>query len=71
MTDLYGDPFERAYFESEDYKHWLAEHLFLMVPAQAIVGEFLQSFKEYPQRQPIGSFSLDRVMETINSAGNN
>jgi hypothetical protein len=38
-------------------------------PAQAVVGEFLQSFKEYPQRQPIGSFSLDRVMETINSAG--
>jgi len=69
ITDLYGDPFERAYFESEDYKHWLGEHFFMMVPAQAVVGEFLQTFKEYPQRQPIGSFSLDTVMESINRAG--
>jgi arylsulfatase len=41
----------------------------MMVPAQAVVGEFLQTFKEYPQRQPIGSFSLDTVMESINRAG--
>jgi len=71
MTDLYGDPFERAYFESEDYSHWLAEHLYLMAPAQAIVGEFLESFKKYPQRQPIGTFNLDGVLKTLNEAKHN
>jgi arylsulfatase len=69
--DLKGDPFERAYFESEEYKRWMAEHLFLLVPAQAIVGQFLKTFKDYPQRQPIGSFSLDRVLESMNKAGTN
>jgi arylsulfatase len=71
LMDLKGDPFERAYFESEEYKRWMAEHLFLLVPAQAIVGQFLKTFKDYPQRQPIGSFSLDRVLESMNKAGTN
>jgi arylsulfatase len=71
LIDLRGDPFERAYFESEDYNHWLADHFFLVVPAQAIVGQFLMTFKDFPQRQPIGSFSLDRVMESINNAKKN
>jgi hypothetical protein len=71
MMDLKGDPYERAYLESSDYDRWMVEHAFLMVPAQAIVGKFLGTFKEYPQRQPIGSFSLDKVMESMKSAGNN
>ncbi len=54
-----------------DYDHWHAEHIFLLVPAQAIVGQFLMTLKEYPQRQPIGSFSLDKVMESMKAAGTN
>jgi len=68
LMDLRGDPFERAYFESEDYNHWLADHFFLVVPAQAIVGEFIQTFKEYPQRQKTGSFNLDAVFESISQS---
>jgi arylsulfatase len=36
-----------------------------MVPAQDFVGEFLMSFKEYPQRQKAASFNLDDVMEKV------
>lgn len=69
LVDLRADPFEKAMREAEGYVEWNADHMFMMVPAQAIVGEFLATFKDYPQRQEIGSFSLDQVMEQMNKAG--
>jgi len=38
-------------------------HAFLLVPAQAIVGEFLKTFKEFPPRQRPASFSIDQALE--------
>jgi arylsulfatase len=38
------------------------------VPAQAYVGEFLQTFIDYPPRQKAASFSLERVMEKLERA---
>lgn len=71
IMDMYGDPFERAQHDSEDYNHWLAERMFMLVPAQAKIAEFLGTFKEYPQRQAVGSFSLDKVLEQMESAKRN
>jgi len=34
---------------------------------QAYVAKFLESFKEFPPRQP-GSFSIDQVMESTQAA---
>jgi hypothetical protein len=59
------DPFERAAHESMNYDKWSFERLFVLVPAQAIVGEFLSTFKAFPPRQKPGSFSLDRVLEEL------
>jgi len=39
------------------------------VPAQQYVGQFLATFKEFPQRQKVGSFSLDRVLESLQQGG--
>jgi arylsulfatase len=44
------------------------DHVFLIVPAQAYVGDFLKSFVEYPPRQKAASFSLERVMERLEQA---
>jgi arylsulfatase len=44
------------------------EHLFVMVPAQAYVAKFLETFKEFPPRQKPGSFSIDQVMENMQNA---
>jgi len=33
------------------------------VPAQAFVGEFLATFKQFPPRQKSASLSLDQVVE--------
>jgi arylsulfatase A-like enzyme len=71
LMDLYGDPYERAQHDSEDFNHWAADRMFVMVPAQAYVGAFLATFKEFPQRQKVGSFSLDRVLEQMQKAAKN
>ena len=41
LFNLRSDPFERAQHESGDYVRWFVEHAFVVVPAQAIVGQHL------------------------------
>ncbi|MBB3931120.1 arylsulfatase [Kaistia hirudinis] len=70
LTNLRMDPFERAEDENAmGYQRWYMEHMFMIAPAAAYVGQWLQSFKEFPPRQKPGSFSLNRVMETVTAAG--
>ena len=40
----------------------------MLAPAGAYVGQWLQSFREFPPRQKPGSFNRDRVMEAVTSA---
>jgi hypothetical protein len=35
------------------------------VPAQAVVAQWLESFKEFPIRQRPASFNLDEVMRKL------
>ncbi|HKE60628.1 MAG TPA: sulfatase-like hydrolase/transferase, partial [Pyrinomonadaceae bacterium] len=64
LYNLRADPFERA---SEDaslfYGKWKADRAFLLVPAQAIVGQFLKTFEEFPPRQKPASFSIDQALD--------
>jgi arylsulfatase len=69
MFNLRADPYERADVTSNTYYDWLLDHAFLMVPAQAYVGQFLATFKEYPQRQKAASFNLDEVMRKLQEGG--
>jgi arylsulfatase len=62
MFNLRRDPYERASITSNTYYDWVLDHAFLLVPAQAYVGNFLATFKEFPPRQKAASFSLDQVM---------
>jgi len=41
----------------------------LLVPAQAYVGQFLATFKEFPQRQKADSFNLDSVLRKMPEGG--
>jgi arylsulfatase len=68
LFNLRSDPFEKADHLGIDYPRWLLERMFLLVPAQDYVGKFLATFKDYPQRQKVGSFSLDQVLEQLQSA---
>jgi len=65
ICNLRMDPLERAVDESIGYPRWWVDHMFIFAPAGAYVGEWLQSFREFPPRQKPGSFNLDNVMEAI------
>ncbi|HKP57337.1 MAG TPA: arylsulfatase [Polyangiales bacterium] len=65
ILDLLADPFERAWEEGIDYDHWFAEHMFLMVPAQVKVKQFLETFKAFPPRQKGASFGIDQVVSAL------
>ncbi len=72
LFNLRADPFERG-DESILYNKWMTDRMFIIVPAQALAAQWLQSFKEFPPRQKPASFSLDEVMqkmETIGSGAN-
>jgi len=65
MFDLRADPYERADITSNTYHDWGMDHLFLIVPAQAYVMEFVETFKEFPPRQKPASFGIDEALEVL------
>jgi hypothetical protein len=65
IFNLRTDPYERADQTSNTYYDWLLDHAFLLVPAQAVVGDFLATFKDYPSRQKAASFTVDQVMDKL------
>ena len=67
VSNLRMDPFELAQDIGMGYDRWYLEHMFVIAPAASYVGNWLQSFKEFPPRQKPGSFNLDRVMESVTS----
>ncbi|GAA4838639.1 arylsulfatase [Algivirga pacifica] len=71
IFNLRMDPYERADVTSNTYYDWLIDHAFILVPAQAYVGQFLETFKEFPPRQEAASFSVDQVMEKLKTATKN
>ena len=68
LTNLRMDPFELATDIGMDYQRWYLEHMFMIAPAGAYVGQWLQSFREFPPRQKPGSFNLNRVMEAVTTS---
>jgi arylsulfatase len=71
LFNLRSDPFESADHEGMDYERWRVEHLFLLVPAQAYVGRFLGTFKQFPPRQKPGSFSIDEALASLQQSSSN
>ena len=68
MFNLRTDPYERADVTSNTYYDWIMDHAFLLVPAQDYVGQFLATFRDFPQRQKAASFNLDEVMANLKDA---
>ncbi len=69
IFNLRRDPYERAYFTSNSYYDWLIDRAYFLVPAQTYVARFLGTFKEFPPRQEAASFSIDQVMEKLQTSG--
>ena len=69
IENLRRDPYERAHVTSNTYYDWLIDRAYFLVPAQAYVGKFLATFKEFPPRQKAASFGIDQVMEKMLTSG--
>jgi arylsulfatase len=68
LYNLRTDPYERSTITSNTYWDWYFDHVYLLVPMQTFVGNFLETFKEFPPRQKAASFTIDQVMEHLTSA---
>jgi hypothetical protein len=69
IFNLRTDPYERADITSNTYYDWTIDHAFLLVPAQDYVGQFLATFRDYPQRQKAASFNMDEVLAKLRESG--
>jgi arylsulfatase len=70
IMNLRRDPFERAWHESIGYNAWLIDRMFMMVPAMSYIQKFLMTYKDFPQRQRVGTWSLDKVLEQMETSVN-
>jgi arylsulfatase A-like enzyme len=68
LYNLRTDPYERADITSNTYWDWFLDRIFLLVPAQAIVADFLATFVDYPPRAKAASFTIDQVQEKLEAA---
>ncbi len=65
IFNLRRDPYERAYSTSNTYYDWMIDRVYMLVPAQVYVGNFLETFKEFPPRQEAPSFTVLDAMEKL------
>jgi arylsulfatase len=68
LFNLRTDPFERADITSNSYYEWVIENVILVLAAQTLVVEFLETFKEFPPRQKAASFTIDQAVEKLEAA---
>ena len=69
VTNLRADPWERYQSEAMLYGRWWGEKLWAMLPAVAIVGQFLQTFKEFPPSQVSGTTSVEKALAQLQDGG--
>lgn len=68
LFNLRRDPFEKAQHSSNTYDDWFIDRVFVLVPMQQYVAQFLQTLVEFPPSQTPGSFNLKKVMKQIQAA---
>jgi hypothetical protein len=68
LFNLRTDPFERADMTSNTYWDWMVDNAILVLAASALVGQFLETFKEFPPRQRAASFTIDQAVEKLEAA---
>ena len=63
LINLRADPFEVSQ-DSALYIRWFADNMWTFVPAQAITGRFLETFKEFPPVQG-SSLGIDKIVQML------
>jgi len=66
VINLRADPFEVSWHSSM-YTRWYGDQMWMFVPAQQLVGQFLSTFKAFPPVRG-DSLSVDRVLEELTAS---
>jgi arylsulfatase len=66
LFNLRSDPFENADIAAQMfYSKWRADRLFMLLPAGALVQQWLKSLAEFPPRQRPEHWSVGNVLEML------
>jgi hypothetical protein len=65
VVNLREDPFAYQRRQLADVFPMGCDKLYAVVPAQAIVGQWLATFKEFPPSQESSTFGLDQVVKQL------
>ena len=65
IFNLRTDPFERADVTSNTYWDWVLENVFITLYGNALVLQFLDTFKEFPPRSEPASFTITAAVEKL------
>jgi arylsulfatase len=66
LVNLRSDPFEEADLSGDMYYwKWRADRVFMLLPAGAIVAEYLKTMIEFPPRQSSESWTPEQMMEKL------
>ena len=70
LVNLRTDPFENAEVcVSWDYEKWRADRVFMLLPAGALVQQYLQTMAEFPPRQTPEHWGVSDVLEEDSGEG--
>jgi arylsulfatase A-like enzyme len=69
VVNLRQDPFEVTP-DSALYTRWYGDQMWTFVPAQAVVAKFLGTFQQFPPSQAVGSLSVEKVLNKLQTQGN-
>jgi arylsulfatase len=67
LFNLRTDPFEYADITSNTYYEWFLRRDFFVLYATAMASAFLDTFKEFPPRNPPASFSIDQIVKKLDA----
>ncbi|MEW2478977.1 arylsulfatase [Mycobacterium sp. NPDC049093] len=67
LYNLRTDPYERADITSNTYWDWWFEHDYLALMANALVTQFLETFKEFPPRREPASFTISNAVDQLHN----
>jgi arylsulfatase A-like enzyme len=68
VINLRQDPFEVSP-EAGLYTRWYGDQMWTFVPAQAFVSKFLGTFREFPPSQAVGSLSVEKALQELQTQG--
>jgi arylsulfatase A-like enzyme len=73
ISDLRADPFEHAQQpgRTSGWQDWAFRRIYLLVPAQGIVKEYVESYKDFPPRGLPASFSVGDALKMLEKSPHN